>query len=88
VVYLAQPNTPMMEKIPAPVGHILQGLRAGMEHVLSHQEEARTLPETIQLSSHAFQDGRPLDRKYTHDGAGVSPPLSWRNLPKPRPSFS
>jgi phosphatidylethanolamine-binding protein (PEBP) family uncharacterized protein len=77
----AQPYPPMMEKIPAPVGRILQGLRAGMENVLSHQQESRTLPETIQLSSHAFQDGRSLDRKYTLDGAGISPPLAWRGLP-------
>jgi phosphatidylethanolamine-binding protein (PEBP) family uncharacterized protein len=36
---------------------------------------------TIVLSSPAFQPGGAMPRRYTCDGAGVSPPLRWRNLP-------
>jgi phosphatidylethanolamine-binding protein (PEBP) family uncharacterized protein len=36
---------------------------------------------TIALSSSAFQPGGALPSRYTCDGAGLSPPLRWRNVP-------
>jgi phosphatidylethanolamine-binding protein (PEBP) family uncharacterized protein len=36
---------------------------------------------TIVLSSPAFMPGGAMPVRYTCDGAGVSPPLQWRNLP-------
>lgn len=36
---------------------------------------------SIILKSDAFSDGQPIPRQYTGDGANVSPPLSWSNLP-------
>jgi hypothetical protein len=38
--------------------------------------------KTITLMSAAFQEGEPIPRKYTGEGADVSPPLSWAGLPK------
>ncbi len=35
----------------------------------------------IQLTSSAFQDGKPIPSKYTCDGEDVSPPLTWTNVP-------
>ncbi len=37
---------------------------------------------TIQLTSPAFADGRPIPEKYTADGDDVSPPLSWSGVPE------
>ena len=33
------------------------------------------------LSSPAFRPGGAMPVRYTCDGAGVSPPLAWRNVP-------
>jgi Raf kinase inhibitor-like YbhB/YbcL family protein len=35
------------------------------------------------LSSEAFADGGPLPERFTCEGAGVSPPLSWSDPPAP-----
>jgi Raf kinase inhibitor-like YbhB/YbcL family protein len=37
---------------------------------------------TIQLTSSAFAQGRPIPKKYTGEGADVSPPLSWSGAPE------
>jgi Raf kinase inhibitor-like YbhB/YbcL family protein len=36
---------------------------------------------TIVLKSTAFEDGRPIPRKYTGDGDDGSPPLTWSGVP-------
>ena len=36
----------------------------------------------IKLTSSAFKDGQPIPRGYTCDGADVSPPLEWSDIPK------
>jgi Raf kinase inhibitor-like YbhB/YbcL family protein len=36
---------------------------------------------SIELTSPAFIDGEPIPTKYTEDGADVSPPLAWLNVP-------
>ena len=36
---------------------------------------------TIQITSSAFTQGQPIPKKYTGEGADVSPPLGWSNLP-------
>ena len=36
---------------------------------------------TIQITSSAFTQGQPIPKKHTGEGADVSPPLSWSNLP-------
>ncbi len=42
-------------------------------------EEGVTM--TIQLTSSAFQESKPIPVRYTCDGDDVSPPLHWSNLP-------
>ncbi|MGW8258439.1 MAG: YbhB/YbcL family Raf kinase inhibitor-like protein, partial [Thermoguttaceae bacterium] len=37
---------------------------------------------SIQITSTAFQDGQPIPKKYTGDGADVSPPLAWTGIPE------
>jgi hypothetical protein len=36
---------------------------------------------SIILTSTAFAEGQPIPKKYTGDGADVSPPLQWRGVP-------
>jgi Raf kinase inhibitor-like YbhB/YbcL family protein len=37
---------------------------------------------SIELTSPAFEDGEPIPTKYTEDGADVSPPLAWSDVPE------
>jgi Raf kinase inhibitor-like YbhB/YbcL family protein len=36
----------------------------------------------VQVTSPAFTEGRPIPKKYTGEGADVSPPLAWSGLPE------
>jgi len=40
------------------------------------------------LSSPAFHTGRAIPRRYTCDGAGVSPPLRWKAPPRGTKAFA
>lgn len=71
----------MLEKIPRGVGHALRGVRAGFEKVASEDRAFADALDSIALSSPAFEDGGSIPPRYTADGEGVSPPLSWRDLP-------
>ncbi|MER3473797.1 MAG: YbhB/YbcL family Raf kinase inhibitor-like protein [Armatimonadota bacterium] len=42
----------------------------------------------IRLTSTAFTEGGTIPRKYTCDGADVSPPLAWDNVPEGTKSFA
>jgi Raf kinase inhibitor-like YbhB/YbcL family protein len=37
---------------------------------------------TIQITSSAFAQGHPIPKKYTGEGADVSPPLGWSGIPE------
>jgi Raf kinase inhibitor-like YbhB/YbcL family protein len=37
---------------------------------------------TIQITSSAFKEGEAIPKKYTGEGADVSPPLSWTGVPE------
>ena len=43
---------------------------------------------TVELTSPAFEDGGTIPSKYTCDGADVSPPLEWSNVPEDAKSFA
>ena len=42
----------------------------------------------MQISSSAFSDGDPIPRKYTEDGANISPPLQWAGVPNKAQSLA
>jgi Raf kinase inhibitor-like YbhB/YbcL family protein len=71
----------VLEKLPEAIGHALAHQRAGMEKILFHGERRPEETGRIEVTSYAFAAGAPLPRRFTADGAGVSPPLSWRNVP-------
>jgi Raf kinase inhibitor-like YbhB/YbcL family protein len=37
---------------------------------------------TIEITSTAFKEGEPIPKKYTGEGADVSPPLAWTGVPE------
>ena len=71
----------MLEKLPEAIGHALEHQRAGMEKILFNAIAPRPQLGLIEVSSPAFAPGSQLPQRYTADGAGVSPPLRWRNVP-------
>ena len=42
----------------------------------------------IKIQSQAFDEGGIIPAKYTCDGANISPPLSWSNVPEGTRSFA
>lgn len=71
----------MLEKLPAAIGHLLSGVRPGLDKTLYHDARLAAVPATIAVTSPAFVDGGALPARFTDDGAGVSPPLAWRGVP-------
>lgn len=71
----------MLEKLPEIIGEALHNQRAGLEHTVL--ERLKNSPERplIRVSSSAFARG-DIPIRFTADGAGVSPPLEWRDLPQ------
>jgi len=53
---------------------------AGNDNRNAVKEEKIAMP--IQLTSSDFAEGRPIPEKYTCDGADISPPLKWTNIPQ------
>ncbi|MFC0408851.1 YbhB/YbcL family Raf kinase inhibitor-like protein [Roseomonas elaeocarpi] len=71
----------MLEKLPSGLGRALQGLRAGLDAITFNSAEVVEVPDTLQLSSPAFQSGEPLPARFTEDGERMSPPLRWSGVP-------
>lgn len=72
----------MLEKLPEGLGHALINQRAGMEQVLINRITlVRELPR-FGAASGMFADGAAIPSLYTADGAGLSPPLTWRGAPE------
>ena len=71
----------MLEKVPAVVGHTLHKVRAGSDTLVWALDSVRA-PETITVRSSAFADGARIPARFTADGSGISPPLSWAGVPE------
>ena len=70
----------MLENIPAAVGHALSGIRPGTEK-LTYAASDLAAPETIGITSEAFAANGPMPARFTSDGAKISPPLLFTNVP-------
>ena len=71
----------MLEKLPDAVGHALRNARAGLDHIAFNQVDLRAGMASIDVQSLAFADHTPIPARYTADGDGLSPPLSWTTVP-------
>ncbi|MBA3812026.1 MAG: YbhB/YbcL family Raf kinase inhibitor-like protein [Caulobacteraceae bacterium] len=70
----------MLEKVPAPIGRVLESVRAGMDKLV-WADAAVQAPDTIVVESAAFVEDGAMSALFTADGEGVSPPLAWRGVP-------
>jgi len=71
----------MLEILPESIGHALINQRAGMENVVYNllYRERRVL--RLRLDSPAFAFNARIPARFTADGEGISPPLSWDDVP-------
>lgn len=70
----------MLEKMPRVLGEALSGLKAGLDGT-TYLSEFSGVPESVHVGSAAFANRTALPPRFTADGEGVSPPLSWDGLP-------
>lgn len=74
----------MLEHVPHWLGSALKDVRAGHERLVVARlpVAAGDGVAAIDLTSSAFANGARLPERFTADGAGVSPPLLWRDVPE------
>jgi Raf kinase inhibitor-like YbhB/YbcL family protein len=72
----------MLEQLPAVLGHVLRGVRPGMEGLVFNDPALAEIDECITVTSSAFADGEPVPDEFTSDGEGVSPPIEWSGIPE------
>lgn len=71
----------MLEHVPHWLGSLMHNVRAGHAKLAIVQDGIVTGDARLELSSLAFADGARLPERFTADGEGVSPPLTWRGVP-------
>jgi Raf kinase inhibitor-like YbhB/YbcL family protein len=72
----------MLEGLPAGVGRVLSGIRAGLEKLVVNNDALAEVPASIAITSSAFADGETLPSRFTEDGEKLSPPLEWSGVPE------
>jgi Raf kinase inhibitor-like YbhB/YbcL family protein len=72
----------MLEHVPAWLGHAMRGLRAGADKICIAQLGLAAEVPALRLTSPAFADGGAMPPRFTADGEGVSPPLTWGEPPE------
>jgi Raf kinase inhibitor-like YbhB/YbcL family protein len=72
----------MLEHVPHWLGSLLKSVRAGHAALTIVQPDIAVGNSFIDLSSPAFVNGARLPERFTADGAGVSPPLVWGEVPE------
>ncbi len=72
--------TPAVERM---IGHWLWRVRAGDRSLACNDPRISSAPETMSLTSPAFNENGPMPRLYAGQGVGdnISPPLEWSNVP-------
>lgn len=70
----------MLEHVPHWLGRALANVRAGADKLAIAQARLGSFT-ALDLTSPAFADGARLPERFTADGAGVSPPLTWGTPP-------
>lgn len=71
----------MLEHLPRWIGALLHNVRAGHSKLVIAEPGLDLGKLTIDLSSPAFANGARIPERFTADGAGVSPPLIWSDIP-------
>lgn len=63
------------------IGKLLRHIRAGTKRLMLNNDCLNNVPDSLAISSVAFQNNDRLPEEYTHFGENISPPLEWHNLP-------
>jgi Raf kinase inhibitor-like YbhB/YbcL family protein len=71
----------MLEKIPHWLGRALTNVRAGHDKLTLATIDLEGAA-SLAISSPAFAPGGRIPPRFTADGEGVSPPLTWSNVPE------
>jgi Raf kinase inhibitor-like YbhB/YbcL family protein len=71
----------MLEKLPSRIGWTLRGVRAHESKLVFNHPALEAVPTDIEVTSPAFQDHGVVPARYTADGEGLSPPLTWSGVP-------
>lgn len=69
----------LLQNIEKQVGLTL-GIHAGPAKVAIRKLDAANV-SSLEVTSVAFSAGHPLPKSASADGAGLAPPISWRNVP-------
>lgn len=69
------------EDIPGGMSSGPEKAAPGDQPVDQPSSDSGGAPMSIQLTSTAFEDGKPIPVKYTGEGEDVSPPLKWSGVP-------
>jgi Raf kinase inhibitor-like YbhB/YbcL family protein len=72
----------MLEHIPHWIGGLFANVRAGHAKLAIVQQDLSGDQLSLELSSPAFTNAGRLPVRFTADGEGLSPPLSWTGVPK------
>lgn len=71
----------MLEHLPCAVGRALAGMRAGLPGIAYNRCSPGPGTGLLQVASLAFADHAPIPVRYTADGEGDFPGLSWTGVP-------
>jgi len=63
------------------IGKILEPIRVGEKELVLSADKFAGVPQTIQLTSPAFENGGRIPSVYTVEAGDISPPLVWSNVP-------
>lgn len=72
----------MLEHVPGWLGQALSHVRAGADKLAIARPELGSTFPALDLTSPAFADGARLPERFTADGDGLSPPLTWGMPPE------
>ena len=72
----------MLEHVPRWLGAAMKGMRAGADKLAIVQPDLGGRFGAIDLMSPAFAHEGRLPPRFTADGAGISPPLVWGDVPE------
>lgn len=78
----------MLEHVPEWLGNLLGNVHAGHEKLVIAQDSMASTGIRLDLTSPAFANRARLPERFTEDGAGISPPLSWSTAPAGTASFA
>lgn len=71
----------MLQNLPAGVGRALRTARPGLEQILFYDPDISPQAKSLAISSTAFDNFSEIPVRFTADGEGISPPLTWGAVP-------